>query len=145
MSLWQVFFFVRPSYSQTLTYTSAHSLLWMHTLLWAPPKNRVGPSNLEIDEGTTSALLSTGLPPTTERIMPLNPRINPGKCEHPCQVGELNPGGLVPQQGTQPAKLRSVRSLWQLTFTGLLSFMCSTYMIFFYELFIYWIESSWIH
>jgi hypothetical protein len=116
----------------TLTYTSTHYALWTHahTLYlyenlteldqqisrltpmntrthtlspWAPLKNWVGLANLEINEVTTGALLSTGTSPTTERIVPLNPGINPGKCEHPCQVGDLNPGGQVLPQGTQPA------------------------------------------
>jgi len=63
----------------------------------------------EIDEVTTGASLSTGMSPTTERIASLNPGINPGKYEYPCQVGDLNPGGLVPPQGNQPPKLRSFR------------------------------------
>jgi hypothetical protein len=148
ISLWQVFFRETQLladahiHERTLTPMNADT----HTLpIWAPPKNRVGPTNLEIDEGTTSASLSTGMSPTTERIMPLNPRINPGKCEHPCQVGELNPDGQVPPQGTQPAELRSVRSLWQLTFTGLLSFMCSTYISFFMNCLYIGLHQSWIH
>jgi len=81
----------------------------MHTLpLWAPPKNQVGPANLEIDEVTTGASLSTDMSPTTESIAALNPGINPEKCEHLCQVGDLNPGGQVSPQGTQPADLNSI-------------------------------------
>jgi hypothetical protein len=58
------------------------------------------PVDLEIHEVTTGASLSTGTSPTTESIAPLKPRINPEKCEHPCQVKDLNPGGQVPPQGT---------------------------------------------
>jgi hypothetical protein len=80
-----------------------------HTLpLWAPPKNWVGLTNLEIVEVTTGISLSMGTSPTTERIAPLNPRINPEKYKHPCQVGDLNLGGQVPPQGTQLAELRWV-------------------------------------
>jgi hypothetical protein len=42
------------------------------------------------------------------RIALLNHRINLGKCEHPCQVRDMNPGGQVPPQGTQPAELSLV-------------------------------------
>ena len=63
------------------------------------------PVDLEIHEVTADASLSTGTPPTTESIAPLNPRINPGKYEHPCQVGDLNSDGEVPPQGTQPTYL----------------------------------------
>jgi hypothetical protein len=34
--------------------------------------------------------------PTIESIAPLNPEINPGKYEHPCQVKDLNPDEQVP-------------------------------------------------
>jgi hypothetical protein len=57
---------------------------------------RTVPTDLEIYEVTTGASLSTGTSPTTESIAPLNPGINPGKYEHPCQVEDLNPGGQVP-------------------------------------------------
>jgi hypothetical protein len=60
---------------------------YTHTLsLGAPPKNRVGPANLEIDEVTTGASLSTSTSSTTESIASLNPKINPKKCKHPCQI-----------------------------------------------------------
>jgi hypothetical protein len=50
-----------------------------HTLpLWIPPKNWVGPVNLEIDEVTTGGSLLTDTSSTTERIAPLNPEINLG-------------------------------------------------------------------
>ena len=51
-------------------------------------ENQIGPTNLEIDEVTTSASLSTDTSPITENIAPLNPRINLGKYEHPSQVGD---------------------------------------------------------
>jgi hypothetical protein len=38
--------------------------------------------------------------PLKAYIAPLNPRINPEKYEHPCQVEDLNPGGQVPPQET---------------------------------------------
>jgi hypothetical protein len=63
------------------------------------------PPDLEIHEVTTGASLSTGMSPTTESIAPLNPVINPGKGEHPCEVDDLNMGGQVPPQGTQPTDL----------------------------------------
>jgi hypothetical protein len=44
---------------------------------------------------------------------------NPGKCEHPCQVENLNPGGQVPPEGTQPTDLWLVRGWWLIyVFTG---------------------------
>jgi hypothetical protein len=60
------------------------------------------PVDLEIHEATTGTSLSSGTSPTTKSIPPLNPGINPGKYEHPYQVEDLNPGGQVPPQGTQP-------------------------------------------
>jgi len=57
--------------------------------LWAPPKNQVGPANLEIEEVTTGASLSTSTLPTTESIALLNLGINPEKYEYPCQVKDL--------------------------------------------------------
>jgi len=45
------------------------------------------------------------------KITPLNPGKNLGEYEHPCQVGDLNPGGHVSPRGTQPAELRSIRLL----------------------------------
>jgi hypothetical protein len=77
--------------------------------LWAPPKNWVRPTNLEIDEVATGVLLLTSTSPTIEKIAPLNHRINPGKYDDPCQIGELNPDEQVLSQGTQPIKLCSVR------------------------------------
>jgi hypothetical protein len=61
--------------------------------------------DLEVHEVITGASLSTGTSPITESIAPLNPGINPGKCEHPCQVEDLNLGGHVPPQGTHPTDL----------------------------------------
>jgi hypothetical protein len=81
-----------------------------HTLpLLAPPKNWVRSANLNINEVTTCASLSMDTLSTTERIAPLNLGINPEKCEHPCQIEDLNPDEQVPPQETQPAGLRSVR------------------------------------
>jgi hypothetical protein len=56
---------------------------------------RTEPVDLEIYEVTTGASLSTGTSPTTESIAPLNPEINSRKCEHPCQVEDLNPDEQV--------------------------------------------------
>ena len=63
---------------------------------------RTMPTDLEIHEVTTGASLSTG---TYESMSLLNPEINLEKCEHPCQVEDLNPGGQVSPQGTQPTDL----------------------------------------
>ena len=54
------------------------------------------PTQLEIDEITTGASLSTGTSPTTESTTPLNPGINSEKYEHSYRVEDLNPGGQVP-------------------------------------------------
>jgi hypothetical protein len=43
--------------------------------------------------------------PTTENIALLNPKINPEKYEHPCQVKDLKPGGKVPPQEIQPTHI----------------------------------------
>jgi hypothetical protein len=61
---------------------------------------RTESANLEIHKVITGASLSTETSPTTESIAPLNPRINTEKCEHPCQVENLNLGGQVPPQET---------------------------------------------
>jgi hypothetical protein len=54
-----------------------------------------------------------GMSPTTERIVPLNPRINLGKYEDPCQVGDLNPDGQIPPQRTQQTgAMLSSRLFW---------------------------------
>jgi len=58
------------------------------------------------------ASLSTGTSPTTESIAPLNPGINPGKCEHPCQVEDLNPTGQIPPQGTHNQLIYDQFALW---------------------------------
>jgi hypothetical protein len=42
---------------------------------------------------------------TTERIASLNPKINPEKYEHPCQVMDLNPDEQVSPQETLPIDL----------------------------------------
>jgi len=69
---------------------------------------RTEPADLEIHEVTMDASLSTETSPTTESIALLNLGINPEKCELPCQVDDLNPGGQVPPQGTQLADVWSV-------------------------------------
>jgi hypothetical protein len=70
---------------------------------------RTVPADLEIYKVTTGALLLTGTSPTTESIAPINPGINREKCEHPCQVEDLNPDEQVPPQRTQPADLDDTR------------------------------------
>ena len=81
---------------------SAYSPLWIHVRKPYPYEHlrKTEPADLEIHEVTTGASLSTGTSPTTKSIAPLNPEINPGKYEHPCQVEDLNPGGQVQPQGT---------------------------------------------
>jgi hypothetical protein len=70
-----------------------------HTLpIWAPLKNQVGPTNLEIDKVTTGVSLPTDMSSTTESVAPLNHGINPKKYENLCQVEDLNLGGQVPPQ-----------------------------------------------
>jgi hypothetical protein len=93
------------------THKHAHLPLWTHIRKPYPYEHlwRTELVDLEIHEVTTDASLSRGTSPTTESITPLNPGINPEKREHPCQVEELNPGGQVPPQGTQPTDLLSVR------------------------------------
>ena len=59
----------------------------------------------EIHEVITDVSLSTETSPTTESIALLKPEINPGKYEHLCQVEDLNLGGQVLPQGTQPTYL----------------------------------------
>jgi hypothetical protein len=49
-------------------------------------------THLKIDKVITGVSLSVRTSTTTESIMLLNPRINLGKYEHPCQVEDLNPG-----------------------------------------------------
>ena len=66
---------------------------------------RTEPADLEIHEVTMDASLSTETSLTTESIAPLNLEINPGKCEHPCQVEDLNLDGQVPPNGIQPTDL----------------------------------------
>jgi len=58
------------------------------------------PADLEIHEVTTDASPSIGTSRTSETIAKLNPGINPEKCEHRCQVEDLNPDGQVPPQET---------------------------------------------
>jgi hypothetical protein len=38
-------------------------------------------------------------------VAPLNPETNLEKCDHPCQVDDLNPDGHVLPQRTQPTDL----------------------------------------
>lgn len=71
---------VRLSYKHRRSWTRVHTHPYerthVHPTIWAPPKNQVGPINLEIDEVTIGASLSTDTSPTTERITLLNPGIN---------------------------------------------------------------------
>jgi hypothetical protein len=43
-------------------------------------------TDLEIDKVTTGASWLTGTSPSTERVAPVNPGINPDKCKRPYQV-----------------------------------------------------------
>ena len=56
-------------------------------------------AGLEIDEVTT-----------TKRTTPLNFRKRLEKCEHPHHIEDLNLGSRYIGSGTQPTKLRSVRT-----------------------------------
>jgi hypothetical protein len=56
------------------------------------------PVDLEIHKVITGASLSTGTSSTAESIASLNPGINLGKYEHPCQIDDLNLGAQVPSQ-----------------------------------------------
>ena len=87
--------------------------LWIHIrkLYLYEDLRRIEPTNFEIDEVTTDVLLSTGTSPTTESVAPLNPKINSEKYEHPCQVENLNPGGQVLPQETQPTNLWAVHKI----------------------------------
>jgi len=82
--------------------TYAHSPLWTHVCKPHPYEHlrRTEPTDLEIHEVTTDVSLLTGTSPITENIAPLNSGINPGKCEHPCQVDDLNSDEQVPPQET---------------------------------------------
>jgi hypothetical protein len=89
-----------------------HTHLYEHTYANPYPYEhfwRTVPANLEIYKVTTGALLLTGTSPTTKSIAPINPRINREKYEHPCQVEDLNLGGQISPQGTQPADLDDTR------------------------------------
>jgi hypothetical protein len=66
-----------------------------HTLTSYEHLRKTIPTHLEIDEITTNGSLSTGTSSTTENTTLLNPRINPKKYEHLCQVDDLNPGTQV--------------------------------------------------
>jgi hypothetical protein len=83
------FFFLETHLqTQTLTYTSANLPLWRHVrTLYSYER-----------------LIRTELDWQISRLTPLNPGINPGKYEHPCQVGDLNPNRQVSPQETQPTK-----------------------------------------
>jgi hypothetical protein len=56
----------------------------------------------EIHEVSIGASLSTETSPITESIVPLNLEINPEKYEYPCQVENINLGGQILPQETQP-------------------------------------------
>jgi hypothetical protein len=60
-------------------------------LLYEHLRNTVT-THLEIDEVITGASLSTGTSPTAKNTTPLNSGINLEKCEHLCQIDDLNPG-----------------------------------------------------
>jgi len=82
--------------------TYAHSSLWTHVCKPYPYEHlrRIEPTYLEINEVTTDVSLLMGTSPTTESIASLNSKINLRKCEHPCQVDDLNPDEQVPPQET---------------------------------------------
>jgi hypothetical protein len=87
-------FYLRiTQYNANAHNTHIHSLLWTHVRKPYSYEHlqRTEPVDLEIHEVTTGASLLTGTSPTTKSIAPLNPRINPGKYEHPCQVEDLKP------------------------------------------------------
>ena len=92
--LFKIIFFLRDSATDADAHRHERTLILP---LWAPSKNQVGPTNLEIDEVTTDASLSTDMLPIIERITQLNPRINPEKYEYSCQVGDLNLGRTQPR------------------------------------------------
>ena len=88
-------------------YTSTHMHthpLWTHVRKPYPYVHfrRIKPADLEIHEVTACTSLSTGTSSTTESITPVNPEINLGKYEHPCQIENLNLDGQIPPEGTQP-------------------------------------------
>jgi hypothetical protein len=98
-SCMHVYFFLQEVTYHTLINTSSHS----------PLKNRVRPTNFEIDQVTTDVSLSTATLPTTS-IVPLNLRINWEKWEHPCQVRvkfwnkSRKIGAPVSSRGLKPVK-----------------------------------------
>ena len=88
-------FFLRITQVQTQTLnTYAHSPLWTHVRKPYPYEHLWGtePTDLEIHKVTTGASQSTATSPTTESIVPLNPRINQEKFKYLCQVEDLEPG-----------------------------------------------------
>jgi hypothetical protein len=62
---------------------------------------------LKIYHVTIGASLSTGMSPTTEKMVPVKSYNNLEKYEHPCGVYNLNPDGQVLLQETLP-----IRNLW---------------------------------
>jgi hypothetical protein len=97
-----IFFLRITHYNADVHNTHAHSPLWTHVCKPYPYEHlrRTKPTDLEIHEVTTDALLSMGMLPTTESIAPLNSGINSEKYEHPCQIEDLNSGGQDLLQGT---------------------------------------------
>jgi hypothetical protein len=79
---------------QTLN-THAHSTLWTHVRKPYPYEHlqKTILAHLEINEVTTDASLLMGMSPITESITLLNLGINLEKCEHLCQIEDLNSGG----------------------------------------------------
>jgi hypothetical protein len=115
----------------TRAYTHYYERTHAHPTLWAPPKNWVGPANLEIDEITIGASLSTNMSLTTKRIAPLNPGINSEKYEHPHLSRELQSGwaGSTTRNPTRWATLSSPSTCWtrQKLHRFLSSFLSSRY------------------
>ena len=84
-------FFVRPSYTskhlQTRAHTHPYKCMYAHftPMSTSEEPSWTGKISRLTKSPQTGVSLLTGTLPTTESIMPLNPRINPGKYEHPCK------------------------------------------------------------
>jgi hypothetical protein len=116
------FFFRITQYNVDAHNMHAHSQLWIHIHkpYFYENLKSTEPADLEIHEVTTGDSLSTGTSPTTESIALLKRGINPGKCEHPCQVEDLNLGGQVSPQGTEPTYLKWL-VMWKFILDGYFS------------------------